>query len=280
MVRDLALERQVLEGLVRPDDRERARHLVQLAALDAHPAVLDHVDPPEPVGAAERVERAHDLGQGLRLAVERHGHAAVERDRDLGGLARAVGRRRGPRRTRPRAERPRDPPAGRTPRCGPRGSRRSSTCVTIVVDRDPPLGGEGDRLLPRDARVADRRQDLQVGREHVEPDLEPHLVVALAGAAVRDRVGAELARHLHDLLDDARAREPAHHRVLALVEAVRLDRVRQELRRVAVDGVDDAHARGAGRLARARRSARSPPAGPRRPPPRGPRSPARSATGS
>ena len=35
------------------------------------------------------------------------------------------------------------------------------------------------------------------GRQRGGRDLEAHLVVALAGAAVRDRVGAVLARDLH-----------------------------------------------------------------------------------
>ena len=81
MVREVALEREVLERLVRPDDRERAGHLVELAALDAHAAVLDHVDPPEPVGAAEHVEAADQLGERDRLAVERDRDPAVERQR-------------------------------------------------------------------------------------------------------------------------------------------------------------------------------------------------------
>src|SRR3990172_4872889 len=77
VVRDLTLEREVLDRAVRRDERERARHLVELAALYAHAAVLDHVHPPEPVPATERVDRAYQLGQRRGRAVERLGHPAL-----------------------------------------------------------------------------------------------------------------------------------------------------------------------------------------------------------
>ena len=57
----------------------------------------------------------------------------------------------------------------------------------------PLLLGEGDRLVPGHAGVADRREHRQVGRERADADLEADLVVALAGAAVGDRRRAVLA---------------------------------------------------------------------------------------
>ena len=51
VVQHLTLEAQVLERLVRGDERERARNLVDLAALHADEAVLDHVDAAETVAA-------------------------------------------------------------------------------------------------------------------------------------------------------------------------------------------------------------------------------------
>jgi hypothetical protein len=44
--------------------------------------------------------------------------------------------------------------------------------------------------------LAPRRDDRELGRERAERELEAHLVVALAGGAVRDRVAAGLARDL------------------------------------------------------------------------------------
>ena len=64
--------------------------------------------------------------------------------------------------------------------------------VATVVTGIPHSCGERDRFLARDRVVADRRQHLQVGREHGERHLEAHLIVALAGAAVRDRRGPDL----------------------------------------------------------------------------------------
>ena len=50
----VALEGQVLEVRVRRDERQRGRALVDLAALDADTAVLDHVEPSEATGTGER----------------------------------------------------------------------------------------------------------------------------------------------------------------------------------------------------------------------------------
>ena len=61
---------QILERLVRGDQRDRRRHLVDLAALDADGAVLDHVDPPDPVRAGELVQLQDQLPQRQLVAVE------------------------------------------------------------------------------------------------------------------------------------------------------------------------------------------------------------------
>ena len=65
----------VLERRVRRDQHDRGRRLVHLAALDPDGAVLDHVDPPDPVRAGERVQPRDELGERQLLAVERDGHA-------------------------------------------------------------------------------------------------------------------------------------------------------------------------------------------------------------
>ena len=79
----------VLERRVRGDERHRARRLVHLAALDADSAVLDHVDPADPVGTGKTVGLCDELGERELLAVERHRDALLEADDDLDRCRRA-----------------------------------------------------------------------------------------------------------------------------------------------------------------------------------------------
>ena len=59
-----------------------------------------------------------------------------------------------------------------------------------ALDRDPVLARVGDLLLAAHLPGADRRDRPQLGREGRDGRLDPDLVVALAGAAVGDRVAA------------------------------------------------------------------------------------------
>src|SRR3954464_3210911 len=61
------------------------------------------------------------------------------------------------------------------PRRRPRGSS----------PRPAPVRGQRDGLVPRPGEVPGGGDDLQLGRESADADLETDLVVALAGAAVR-----------------------------------------------------------------------------------------------
>ena len=81
LVGQVALEGQILEVGVGHDQRQGAGALVDLAALDADPAVLDHVDAAPAVGA-------DDLGRPRRSA------------RASGSVAAVDARRAGPARSR------------------------------------------------------------------------------------------------------------------------------------------------------------------------------------
>ena len=59
-----------------------------------------------------------------------------------------------------------------------------------ALDRDPVLARVRDLLVAAHRPRAHRRDHLQLGRERGDGALDPHLVVALAGAAVGDRVAA------------------------------------------------------------------------------------------
>ena len=75
-------------------------------------------------------------------------------------------------------------------------------------------------LAALEGPFAPRRDDLDVGLERVIGQLEAHLVVALAGGAVADGVGADLARDLDLLLGDQRPRDRGAEQILALVDRV------------------------------------------------------------
>ncbi len=72
--------------------------------------------------------------------------------------------------------------------------------------------------------LAPRHDDLQLRSQRLVGVLEAHLVVALAGAAVRDGGGAFLQRALHLVLGDDRPRQRGAQQVLVLVHRARLDR--------------------------------------------------------
>ena len=81
----------------------------------------------------------------------------------------------------------------------------------------------GDLLLAAHLPGAHRRDRLQLGRERSDGCLDPDLVVALAGAPVRDRVAATTARVLDGELGDQWAPERGEQRIAAAVQRVGLD---------------------------------------------------------
>ncbi len=116
-----------------------------------------------------------------------------------------------------------------------------------ALDGDAVLARVGDLLLAAHLPAAHGRDDLQLGVERRDGGLDPHLVVALAGAAVRDRVAPGLACLLHGELRDQRAAERREQRVAAAVQRVRLDRgqhvvARELLLRVHDEAVERAQA--------------------------------------
>ena len=158
--------------------------------------------------------------------------AAARRAPRSGGVT--SGRRR-------RAAAARGPRSPRPPTSGPRGCRRSRTGGASVppVDRDPVLARVGDLLLAAHLPLAHRGDQLQLRVERRDRRLDPNLVVALAGAAVGDRVAARLARVLDRELGDQRPPERREQRIAAAVERVRLDRRQHVVARELLAGVDD-----------------------------------------
>ena len=105
-------------------------------------------------------------------------------------------------------------------------------------DRDAVLERVGDLLVAAHLPLPDRRDDLQVRRDGRDRRLDPHLVVPLAGAAVRDGVGAVGAGGLDGELGQQRAAERGEQRVAALIAGVGQDRRRHVVARELLLGVD------------------------------------------
>ena len=113
---------------------------------------------------------------------------------------------------------------------GVHGVGRAAALLLLELDRDAVLLRVLQQLLARgEVPLAPRRDDLDVGHQRVGAELEADLVVALAGRAVRDRVGPGLARDLDQVLRDQRARDRRAEQVLALVDRVRAEHREHEV---------------------------------------------------
>src|SRR5262249_43226595 len=95
-------------------------------------------------------------------------------------------------------------------------------CATLAV-------GDGNLILPGDSYqlgaggeipFPPRRDYLYVGLERIVGELEAHLVVAFAGGAVRDRVGADLFGNLDLFFGDQWPGDGGPEQILAFVDRV------------------------------------------------------------
>src|SRR5215813_346076 len=86
------------------------------------------------------------------------------------------------------------------------------------------LAGVLDLVLTVHAPFAHGRHDLQLRRQRGGRHVEADLVVALAGAAVSDALGALSARDLHQQGGDQGTAQGGRQRVLPLVDGARLQR--------------------------------------------------------
>ena len=178
------------------------------------------------MGAPERVELGQQVRRREPPAVERDRVAALEFDRDIDGLVGRILRVDGARIdvVRDLLRRVLQHLAlGRgVQQVGVDRERRFAPFV--LRDRDLMLLGKVDERLAR-AQVPfpPRRDHGDVRLERVIGELEAHLVVALAGRAVRHRVGADLLRDLDLLFGDQRPRDRGAEQILPLVERVRAE---------------------------------------------------------
>ena len=108
--------------------------------------------------------------------------------------------------------------------------REGRLAALVLGDQDLVLLGEVDQVGARlELPFAPGRDDLDVGVERIGGELEAHLVVALAGGAVGDRVGAGLVRDLDQALGDQRPGDRGAEQVDALVERVHAEHREDEV---------------------------------------------------
>ena len=96
--------------------------------------------------------------------------------------------------------------------------RKGRFAALIFRDRNLILLGEIEQCgARREIPFAPRRDDLDVRLERVISKLEAHLIVALAGRAMRNRVGADFAGDLDLLLGDQWPRDRSTEQIKPLV---------------------------------------------------------------
>ena len=185
---------------------------------------------PTPCAPARRVHVLDELQRRQLLTVEGDRYAAVEGDDHLVGLARdarvlRVGVHVLDRRVPDVLEEPGlDGPA---PQVLVDRVRR----LLVLVDGQVVPLGPLDGLVSGHGVVADRRDARHVRCERADAHLEAHLVVALAGAAMRHGRRTVLARGVDQVLDDERPGQGGHQRV-----AVHVERVGRERRQAVLIG--------------------------------------------
>ena len=249
-MRGVAVERDRLERLQRRHEQRAARRLVHAARLHADQAVLDDVDAADAVPAADLVQRLHQRRRRELPPFTATGHARLEADRHLLRRVRRVHRIGGQLEHRrlglERRVLERAALVGEVPEV-------AVARVRIFLRHrhgDAVRGGVVDRVLARDdVPLAPRRDDLQLRRERLIGELEAHLIVALAGAAVRERVAAGRQRDLDLLARDERPRDRRAEQVVALVDRAGLQHREEVVGRELFLRVDEMEVARAGRCA-------------------------------
>ena len=195
--------------------------LVDAPGLHAGVAVLHHVHPADAVARPEGVERHQHLRRPQAPAVQRHGVAGGELQLDVLGLVGGILGGRGPQEHIRR-------------RFLPRVLKHAALVADVeqVTVHAVGLGlgdGHGNVVTPGvvdqcGARVevphAPRGDHLDIGLQGVVGQLEPHLIVALAGGAVGHGLGVLRQRHLELALGDEGPGDGGAQQVGALVDRV------------------------------------------------------------
>ena len=215
----LAIEAQRFELAMRGDEQSAAGCFVRAARFHADETIFDNVHAADAIGCGDFIQLIEQRERREFLAVHGDGIPGFEADFDGRGL---VGRFRG-----------RDDPfphvfGGRVGRIFEHAALVAQVPDVAVAAVDVFLGLiDGDVVRARvfdgifariDFPFAPRRDDLKVGCERFGGQLKTDLVVALAGAAVGQRVRADFPGDLDLPLRKERAGERRAQQIFVLVD--------------------------------------------------------------
>ena len=199
-----------------------ARRFIDAARLHADEAVLDEIEPADAIVAAEIVERGEQASPATspcrRCATGSPFLNSISIDGRLVGRVFGrdgalidIRRRLDPRIFQHFAFR------GRVQEIGIDRERRFAALVLGHLDLV--LLGEVDEVgAALELPFAPGRDDLDVGIERIGGEFEAHLVIALAGGAMGDGVGAGLGGDLDQALGDQRPRDRGAEQIDAFIE--------------------------------------------------------------
>src|SRR5690606_36078038 len=219
-----AVQGDGLDGAVGLEHDGAAGGFVAAAGLHAHVAVLHDVQATDAVGAADLVEPGEHGGRAHLDAVDGDDVALAVGQLDVGGGVGGLLRGDGP---APHVFLVLGPGVfqhaaliGDVQQVGVYGVRRLGAGLGEVHRNVGLLGVGHQGFAGGQVPVAPGRDHLHAGLERVGAQLEAHLVVALAGGAVGDGVGAGFVGDLDQTLGDQRAGDGGAQQVFAFVDGV------------------------------------------------------------
>src|SRR5713226_7639226 len=218
-MRGFAINGEALEFLVRFHEESSAGSFVGAARFHSDEAIFDEVGPPDAVLGGDIIQRVHEIDGAEFRAVDRNRRAGFKSDFDFFGFVRSFLRGN-------------DPLPHRFVR-RVRGIFELAAFVAEVPDVTVAAVDiffallDGNVVLLRvsngifagiDVPLAPRSNNLNVGSNGFVRQFESDLVVAFAGAAVREAVGTELERNFRLALGDDRARHRSAEQIRVLVD--------------------------------------------------------------
>src|SRR5256885_11132438 len=217
-MRGFAVDGQGLELAMRGDEQRAAGSFIGAARFHTYQAVFDDVRPPNAVLRGDFVESVQQIHRRSLAAVHGNRRAGFKADLDFRGLVRSFFGRGDPL------------PHGLVGRVGgifefaafvaevPNVAVAAVNVFLALLDGNVVLLRVGDGVFARiDVPLAPGRDDLHAGSDGLVRQFETHLVISLAGAAVREAVGAKLQRDFRLALGDYWPRHGGAEQVGVLV---------------------------------------------------------------